>query len=574
MITPKEYIILSVCICLIVAQVFLEIKIPETMGQLTNFIYSGQTDTGQNIHFGLIMLCYALVSLIFSFIVAYGIARTGASLDGRLRKSVFNRILSFSLSEVGEFGTSSLISRSTTDIYQIQTFLVNGFQTIIKSSVMIIWITVKIVRMNKYWRLATVVDITIMLTVLILITNSILPVVKKIQQTNDELIRVNSEHISGIRVVHAFNGYDVQRKRFDDVNDKVTDLEIKNEKTMALFNPVANMLMYSLMVVIYFIGAKMIDGASADMRSIINSQMIEFISLVSMMIASIVFLIIVVVTMPAFLISVKRISEVLDKPLSIEEPDKSDIKSPIESGTIEFKNVSFRYPGSREDSLKNISFTVNKGEMVAIVGGTGSGKTTLLNLIPRLYDVTDGEVSVNGINVKNYQVRELRNILGYVPQKSFLFSGTVYENIDYGDNGKMGRALDGIIRAAKVGQVDEFINKNEDGYYQRVEEGGSNFSGGQKQRLTISRAIARDPEIFLFDDSFSALDYKTDKKLRTELRATAGDSTMLIVAQRISTVRDADRIIVLDKGHLIGMGNHEELMESCQVYREIALSQA
>lgn len=571
----KEIFLLGVCAFLIACQVVLEIHIPNNMGGITKLIYSGTASFDEEMILGRNMLGFALMSLLCAFIVSFIVSKVGASIDCLLRKKVFEKITSFSLQEVGEFGTSSLIARCTTDIMQVQAFFVNGFQTFVKSVFMIFWITVQISIGHIYWRVATIISVVLLAIFLSAIIMAILPAVKKIQKTGDELIRVSSEHITGIRNVHAYNAYGLQKKRLKDKNDQMTSLELSYDMSMALFSPIANVVMYTLMIAIYIIGAYLISQADSELSQVLDSQMIVFISYASILISSFIYLIMVMALLPNAWVSLRRIAQVLDKPLSISDPAGTmRLEGNDEKGTIEFKNVSFKYPGSSEYALRDISFSIKQGDTVAIIGATGSGKTTLLNLIPRFYDVTEGEIDVNGVDIRKSSLKELRNIIGYVPQKSFLFTGTILENLSYGDNGSMKKMLSEIKKAAQIGQADEFISMKEKGYYSRVEEGGSNFSGGQKQRLTITRAIARDPEIFLFDDSFSALDNKTDKILRAELKAAAGDSTMLIVAQRISTVKSADVILVLDEGRLVGVGTHDELIESCEVYKDIASSQS
>lgn len=573
-INKKEFFLLGICAFLIACQVVLEIHIPNNMGEITELIYSGTSSFDEELVIGRNMLGFALMSFLCAFIVSFIVSKVGARIDCLLRKKVFEKITSFSLQEVGEFGTSSLIARCTTDIMQVQAFFVNGFQIFVKSIFMIFWITVQISIGHIYWRVATVISVVLLAIFLTAIVMSILPAVKKIQKTGDELIRVSSEHISGLRNVHAYNAYSLQRTRLQDKNDKMTSLELSYDMSMALFSPIANVIMYMLMISIYIIGAYLISQADSELSIVLDSQMIVFISYASILISSFIYLIMVMALLPNAWVSLMRIAQVLDKPLSISDPESTDsLEGRGVKGSIEFKNVSFKYPGSCEYALRDISFSIKQGDIVAIIGATGSGKTTLLNLIPRFYDVTEGEIDVNGVDIRKSSLRELRNIIGYVPQKSFLFTGTIFENLSYGDNGSMKKMLSEIKKAAQIGQADEFISMKENGYDSRVEEGGSNFSGGQKQRLTITRAIARDPEIFLFDDSFSALDNKTDKLLRSELKEAAGDSTMLIVAQKISTVRSADMILVMDEGRLVGVGTHDELMESCEVYKDIVSSQ-
>lgn len=569
----KEYMYMLICVFLVVGQVFFEIKIPNVMGELTDLIYSGNADVFKQISYGITMFTYAAASLVFSFLVAFLVAKVGAALDSKVRKATFTKIMDFSLKEVGDFGTSSLIARCTADIYQIQTFFVNGFQLLIKSPVMIIWVTVQISSVNVYYRSATITAVAILVAVLSAVAILVLPIVNKAQYAKDELIRIDREHLDGIRVVHAYNGYEKQKERFEEANERITSLLLRYDKSSALFAPFSNMVMYSLTVIIYIIGAHIVADSDESLRAGVSNEMIVFVSMLSMLISSCIYLILVMVLLPSACVSFKRIAQVLNKKIEIIDPEKAAAKDPGIHGSLEFRNVSFMYPGSREYAIKDISFKMEKGETVAIVGGTGSGKTTLINLIPRLYEVAEGQILVDGVDIKKMKLKELRNILGYVPQKSFLFAGTIVSNISFGDNGKLKQTLEEIVKAARLGKADEFIRTKQGGYDAVVEEGGSNFSGGQKQRLTISRAICRDPEIFIFDDSFSALDYKTDKTVREGLRQTLSGTSILMVAQRISTIKSADKILVLDNGKMVGMGTHDELMTSCDVYREIVLSQ-
>ena len=580
LITKKEALLYIISVLCIFLQIGLEVTIPQKMGNITDMLQQIGAEGADAVPFsdivwqGAAMLLFSLASLAAAVVTSWLVSTAGASLDRVLREKVFEKTISFSLEEIGRFGTSSLISRCTTDITQIQNFATGGLQLSIESAITIVWVIVCISVSNRIWTFSTLGAVLIISITLTVVMAIIIPCIRKLQSVNDSLIEISREHINGIRSVHACNAQDFQKERFEKVNEKQIKLQLFYNKAMAVVNPAATAVLYLLSVAIYVSGAYLISSSGELEKLALFSGMIEFISYAGMLITAFISLIITLSTLPGTLVSADRIAGVLntDPRISDGQHASSD-QEPEKRGEIELAHVSFRYPDSRENVLTDVSFSVSNGETVAIIGATGCGKTTLLNLVPRLYDATEGSVLINGVDVRHYKLRNLRNLIGYVPQKSMLFSGTIASNISYGDNGRFQATLNDIKKAAETGQAAGFIAQKEGTYNASVAHGGSNFSGGQRQRLTISRAVCRDPEIYLFDDSFSALDYKTDSLLRKSLREKAGDATILVVAQRISTIRNADRIIVLDKGRIVNVGNHDQLLSSCDVYREIALSQ-
>lgn len=573
LITKKEAKLYLYSMVFIIIQVGLEVAVPGKMGTITEMLQRGESNMMDILIQGALMLLYSLLAMLAAIFSTLFIAKAGAALDKCIRKNVFEKTMSFSLEEMGKFGTSSLIARCTSDITQVQSFITSGLQNVVRAPITIIWVIICISGTHWYWSVSTVTAVGLIVLMLTIITVLTMPSVKRLQFVNDKLIEASREHITGIHSIHAYTAFDFQKERYEKVNAEQTKLHLFYDKAMAIFNPGAGAILYMLSVVIYVLGAYIITSAGSDEKLILFSNMVAFISYANMLISAFIYLIVIVSNLPNTLVSAKRISEVLDTDVSISDAANNVEINEKDRGVIEFNHVSFRYPGSKENVLTDLSFKINKGETLAIIGATGCGKTSLLNLIPRLYDVTEGTVFVDGINVKEYKLNDLRNLIGYVPQKSVLFSGTIADNIAYGENGKFQATLTEIKKAAQIGQAEEFIKAKEGEYASKVAQGGSNFSGGQRQRLTISRAICRDPEIYLFDDSFSALDYKTDNILRKKLREYAGDSTMCIVAQRISTIRNADKILVIDNGKIVGEGKHDELIKNCDVYREIAMSQ-
>lgn len=567
----KDIIYAIICIVFIVLQVWLDLKMPDYMSEITVLVQTeGSKMQDILINGGYMVLC-ALGSFAFAVIAGYLAATISSNFSKNLRKEIFDKVESIDTEEVKQFSTSSLITRTTNDVTQVEMLIAIGLQLLIKAPITAVWAVTKILNKSWQWSALTGVAVVILLSVIITLMIIVIPRFKRVQKLIDKLNRVTRENLTGIRVVRAFNAEDYQEEKFYKVNTDLTDLQLYNQKKFAIMSPVMYMIMYCLTLAIYFVGAYLIENSVMADKIEIFGNMVVFSSYAMQVIMSFLMLAMIFMILPRAQVSANRINEVLDTKESIKE-GSFDGKTE-EVGTVEFKNVSFRYPDADEYLLRNISFKANKGETVAFIGSTGSGKSTLINLIPRFYDATDGEVLVDGVNVKEYTEEALNNKLGYVPQKAVMFNGTVNYNIAYGDNGKGEISEKKIKEAAKVAQASEFVEKMDDKYETHIAQGGTNVSGGQKQRLAIARAIARDPEIYIFDDSFSALDYKTDSVLRRELKNYTKDATSLIVAQRIGTIMNADKIIVLDSGKCVGMGTHKELLKKCEVYKRIALSQ-
>ena len=565
----KEWLITIVSVCLIVMQVWLELKMPDYMSKVTILVQTeGSKMSDILINGGYMLLC-AFGSLVGAVIVGYLIALLSAGFSKELRGKLFRKVEEMSMSEVKEFSTNSLITRTTNDITQVEMFVGFGLQLLIKAPVTAIWAITKILNKSWEWSMVTAVAVVILLVVIGILTIIVLPKFKIVQKLTDKLNEVTRENLTGIRVVRAFNAEDYQEKKFKNVNDDLTNLQLFNQKSMSIMSPVMYLIMYMLTLIIYFIGAYLIKDAMMADKIALFGDMVVFSSYAMQIIMSFLMLAMIFMILPRAQVSASRINEVLDTDISVKD---GNVETKKEVGTIEFRNVSFKYPDAEEYVLRNISFKANKGDTIAFIGSTGSGKSTLVNLVVRFYDVTEGEILVDGINIKDYKLEYLYKLIGYVPQKAVMFNGTVNSNIAYGDAKEV--ITDKAVKeAAKVAQADDFVSKMDDGYASHIAQGGTNVSGGQKQRLAIARAIAKNPEIYIFDDSFSALDYKTDAVLREELKKYTKDATSLIVAQRIGTIMNADKIIVLDNGTSVGVGTHEELLKSCEVYKEIALSQ-
>lgn len=565
----KDWLIVMVSIALIVMQVWLELKMPDYMSKVTVLVQTEGSKMSEILKNGGYMLLCAFGSLVGAVIVGYLIALLASSFSRNLRSKLFRKVEDMSMSEIKEFSTNSLITRTTNDITQVEMFIGFGLQLLIKAPITAVWAITKILNKSWEWSMVTAVAVVVLLVVIGILTIIVMPKFKIVQKLTDKLNEVTRENLTGIRVVRAFNAEEYQQEKFQDVNNSLTNLQLFNQKTMSIMAPVMYLVMYMLTLVIYFIGAYLIKDALMADKIGLFGDMVVFSSYAMQIIMSFLMLAMIFMILPRAQVSASRINEVLDTRLSVID---GNVTNKDEVGTVEFRNVSFKYPDAEEYVLKNISFKANKGDTVAFIGSTGSGKSTLVNLIVRFYDVTDGEILIDGVNIKDYKLEYLYKLIGYVPQRAVMFNGTVNSNINYGE--AMEEISDKkILEAAKVAQADEFISKMDNGYESHIAQGGTNVSGGQKQRIAISRAIAKNPEIYIFDDSFSALDYKTDAILRSELKKYTKDVTSLIVAQRIGTIMNADKIIVLDNGESVGVGTHKELLKSCEVYKQIALSQ-
>lgn len=566
----KEWIMVAISVIFIAGQVWLDLKLPEFMSEITTLLTTGSSDMGAIWRNGGFMLACAIGSALLSVVVGFFAARIAAKLGLVLRASIYSQIQDFSKSEMKQFSTASLITRSTNDVTQVQNFVAMGLQVMVKAPIMAVWAIIKIVGKSWQWSLITAVAVAVLLLCIITILLFCLPRFKKMQKQTDDINRVARENLTGLRVVKAFNAEKFEEDKFEEKNSNLTDTNMYVYKRMSLFGPMMSLVMNGVSLAIYWVGAYIIQAASGMEKITLFSDMVVFMSYAVQVIFSFIMLVMIFMMLPRATVSAKRINEILDTKSSIKDGQGA---APVERGTVEFKNVSFKYPNADEYVLKNISFKVNKGEQVAFIGSTGSGKSTLIDLVPRFYDATEGEVLVDGINVKDYKLEELYNILGYVSQKSILFTGTINENVGFGKNKNGKPSEEEIQLAIKQAQAKDFVEKMPDKYNSHISQGGKNVSGGQKQRLSIARALARKSEILIFDDSFSALDYKTDKALRKTLNKDLKGTTSLIVAQRIGTIKNADQIIVLDNGNMVGKGKHEELLKNCPIYKEIALSQ-
>ena len=569
--TKKDYLLIFISLIFILVQVWLDLKLPDYMSEITKLVQTEGSKMSAILQNGGYMLLCAFGSLLSAILVGYIASNVSASFSKTIRKKLFDKVENLGIAEVKNFSTSSLITRTTNDITQIQMFISMGLQLLIKAPITAIWAVTKILNKNITWSAVTAVAVIILLVTILILLGVVMPRFKKVQKLTDKLNGVTRENLTGIRVVRAFNAEKYQEDKFANVNDELTNMQLFNQKAFSIMQPVMYLVMYFLTLSIYFIGADLINKALMADKLSLFSDMVVFSSYSMQVIMSFLMLAMIFMMLPRASVSAKRINEVLDTELSIQ--DGSFTGATEETGTVEFKNVSFKYPDAEEYLLRDISFKANKGETVAFIGSTGSGKSSLINLIPRFYDATDGEVLVDGVNVKDYKQTSLRNKISYISQKATLFHGSVSSNISFGDNGKGEITTKKIKEAVKVAQAEEFVTKMDNTYNASIAQGGTNVSGGQKQRLSIARAVARDPEIYIFDDSFSALDYKTDYILRKELKNYTKDATSLIVAQRIGTIMNADKILVLDNGHCVGMGTHKELLKNCDVYKQIALSQ-
>ena len=570
--TWKDFILAAVAFVFIIVQVWLSLTMPDYMSEITKLVQTKGSKMNDILIAGGKMLACALGSLLAAVCTSICASKISSNFSANLRGQVFHKVQSFSMEEIGNFSTASLITRSTNDITQVQMLIVMGLEVLLKAPIMAVWALCKISTKNWQWTASTGVAVVVLLSFVGVCVAVALPKFKKLQSLTDNLNRVTRENLTGLNVVRAYNAEGYQQKKFNDANDELTKTQLFANRTMGTMMPGIQMVMNGLMLAIYWIGAYLISNAQMFDKLTIFSDMIVFTQYAMQVVMSFMMLVMIFVLLPRASVSAKRINEVLDMPLSIKDGTKEN-GIDGKKGEVEFRNVSFCYPDAEKDVIENISFTAHKGETIAFIGSTGCGKSTVINMIPRFYDATKGEVLVDGVNVKEYTQKALRNKIGYVSQKAVLFTGSIKSNVAYGDNGTKGFNDDDVNQAVETAQAKEFVDKTEGGVDAFVAQGGSNFSGGQKQRLSIARAICRHPEILIFDDSFSALDYKTDRVLRDTLRKTCADATRFIVAQRIGTIRDADKIIVLDDGKIAGMGKHNELMETCEVYRQIAYSQ-
>lgn len=560
-----------VCLIFIVTQVWLDLKLPDYMSEITRLVQTEGSAMGDIWVQGSYMLFCALGSLISAVIVGFFAARIAATLSKRLRESLYTKVESFSMQEINQFSNASLITRSTNDITQVQMVFAMGLQVMIKAPILAVWAILKILGKNFEWSLVTAGAVCVLLVMLSIILIFAVPKFKIIQGLTDNLNLVTRENLTGIRVVRAYNAENYQEEKFENANNILTRTHLFTGRIMAIMGPGMTLIMSGLSLAIYWIGAYLIEAADRMDKIGFFSDMVVFSSYSIQVVMAFMMLTMIFIMLPRATVSAKRIMEVLNTPLSIVDGTKQAPTDRV--GEVEFRNVSFKYPDAEEYVIENISFKANRGETVAFIGSTGSGKSTLINLVPRFYDATEGEVLVDGMNVKDYKQSDLNNKLGYVSQKAVLFAGTVESNIAFGDNGRQMAKLDQVKKAITIAQGRDFVEKMDRTYHSSIAQGGSNVSGGQKQRLAIARAICRDPEIYIFDDSFSALDYKTDRVLRAALRQETKDATHLIVAQRIGTIIHADKIIVLDEGKMVGIGTHQELLKNCEVYRQIAYSQ-
>jgi ATP-binding cassette, subfamily B, multidrug efflux pump len=569
---PKEWFLFGISLMFIIAQVWLDLELPDYMSDITRLIQTPGSEMNEILVAGAWMLLCALGSLATSIVVAGIASRIAADLSARLRSKLFDKVQSFSMEEISNFSTASLITRSTNDITQVQMLIVIGLQLLVKAPILAVWAILKISGKSWEWTLTTGAAVALLVLIVAICIVLVLPKFKKLQLLTDNLNRVSRENLNGLRVIRAYNAEEYQEQKFAVANNELTSTNLFANNVMTLLMPSITLIMSGLSLSIYWVGAVLIQAAEGTAKMGLFSDMIVFSSYAMQVVMAFMMLIMIFILLPRAQVSAKRINEVLETVPSLKNGSVTQFPVKRED-ELEFKGVSFKYPDAEDYVLENISFTAKQGETVAFIGSTGCGKSTLVNLIPRFYDATEGEVLVNGINVKEYDQQALRNKMGYVSQKAVLFGGTVSSNIAFGENGSGQVLSSDIVDAVYTSQSSEFVEKLEGNYDAHIAQGGSNLSGGQKQRLSIARAIARRPEILIFDDSFSALDYKTDRKLRSELKKDAHDSTMLIVAQRIGTIKDADKIIVLEAGSIVGIGTHDELMQSCDVYQEIAYSQ-
>ena len=570
--TKKEWLLAALSVAFVVVQVWQSLTMPDYMREITMLIQTPGSEMPEILSAGGMMLACALGSLAASVVTAVCAARIGTSFSANVRRLLFAKVQAFSMEEIGHFSTASLITRSTNDVTQVQMLIVLGLQMLIMAPIMAVWAICKIADKQWEWTMSTAAAVGVLLIVVLVALVLALPKFRKLQQLTDDLNRVTRENLTGLRVVRAYNAEDYQEHKFDLANDNLTRTQLFAQRTLAFLMPSIQLIMSGLSLAIYWIGAVLIDAANMVGKVSLFSDMMVFSQYAIQVVMSFMMLVMIFMLLPRAQVAAKRINEVLATEPAIHDGTRTE-GAEGHAGEVVFKNVSFRYPDAEDSVIENIPFTAKRGETIAFIGATGCGKSTVVNLIPRFYDASEGEVLVDGVNVREYTQQALRDKIGYVSQKAILFAGSVRDNINFGDNGRGPISAEMVKQAIATAQATEFIEQMEDGYDGRVSQGGDNFSGGQKQRLSIARAVARQPEIFIFDDSFSALDYKTDRTLRATLDRECGDATRFIVAQRIGTIRDADKIIVLDEGRIAGMGTHDELIKTCEVYQQIALSQ-
>lgn len=568
----KEWMLFLTSIVFIVLQVWLDLKLPDYMSEITTLVETEGSKMSEIFAAGGWMLLCSLGSMVLSVAVVIFAAKMSSGFGKRLRELQYDQVEAFSMEEINRFSTASLITRSTNDITQIQMFVALGLEVMVKAPVTAIWAITKIAGKGTEWSLATAAAVVILLLMIFVIIKFAIPKFRRIQGLTDNINRITREHLTGLRVVRAYNAEQYQEEKFGRANDELTGNNRFAFRVMAIMNPGMQGIMNGLTLAIYWIGACLLEQAAGPDKIGIFSNMVVFINYAMQVVMSFIMLAMILMMLPRVSVSANRVLEVIETKLSLRDGKKTSPETE-QKGEVEFRHVSFKYPDAAEYVLEDISFTAKQGETVAFIGSTGSGKSTLINLIPRFYDATEGQVLIDGTDVRDYTQEALHDKFGYVPQTAVMFAGTVESNVAYGDNGRGGYSEEDVKKAVRVAQAEEFVEKLPGTYQGEVAQGGTNLSGGQKQRLSIARAVCRNPEIYIFDDSFSALDYKTDRTLRSALAKETGSATKLIVAQRIGTIMDADKIIVLDEGRMAGMGTHRELLKNCKVYQEIALSQ-
>ena len=568
----KDIISIILVIGLISLQVYLDLKIPDYMSTITRLVQTEGSKMHDIILNGSYMLLCAFGSLASAVVTGYIISKLSSNFSLNIREKLFNKVQNLSMNEIKKFQTSSLITRTTNDVTQVEMIIAMGLQMLIKAPITAIWAITKILNKSWQWSAITAVAVLILLIMITILVTIVMPKFKKVQKLTDQINNKTRENIKGIRVIRAFNAEKYQEDKFEETNNELTNTQLFTQKAMSFMSPIMYLIMYGLTLAIYFVGAYIIKDAQMIDKLPLFTDMVVFSSYAMQIVMSFLMLSMIFMIYPRASVSIKRINEVLETENTVKEGTKN-VKETEIKGEVEFKNVSFKYPGADEYVLENISFVAKNGETVAFIGSTGSGKSTLINLVPRFYDATEGEILIDGINVKEYTEESLYNKLGYIPQKAVMFSGTISENVAYGKNKHGKISKEQVKEAIKIAQAEEFVLKMDKQYESDIAQGGTNISGGQKQRLAIARAVARKPEIYIFDDSFSALDYNTEKTLRHELKKYTKNATNLIVAQRIGTIMNADKILVLDQGKCVGIGTHKQLLKTCKVYKEIALSQ-